>query len=252
MPNSKIVFTNALLEGFGRTRKNGAYAKFSAPLTQNVIEAMGWDEIADWTKATEPDIQHGELAATNIELDPNERELRKLQIDVQTAKVFKFKIVSLELEGKRGQGHRLEVRFKAEVADEIGCRKLEEFMMGVQKCRLTIGYVPAAKQGEMFAGGERVDVKTGAKDEKQEPLPLPLAADSAGCPSCDAGIDILPDQKTHLNGEPCVVALRNMPVDANAGFVERSKEQTAQRRRARAATAPPNGEAPAAPSYPEV
>jgi len=252
LPNSKLVFTNALLEGFGRTRKNGAYAKFSAPLTQDVIEAMGWDEIADWTKATEPDIQHGELASTIIEMSPNEKDLRKMQTEVQTAKVYKFKIVSLEIEGKRGQGHRLEVRFKAEIADEIGCRKLEEFMMGAQKCRLTIGYVPAAKQDTLFPGGERVDVASGTKvDDKQNPLPLPLAADSAGCPSCDAGIDMLNDQKTHVNGEPCVVALRNMPVDQNAGFVERSKEQTERRRRARAA-APPADPAGAAASYPEV
>jgi hypothetical protein len=234
----KLVFVNAFLEAFGRSRSKGAWALFSAPLTQEVIDGMGWSEMADWLKGGTPD---GDLAASNIELLPNDVDLAGLRTDVRTAKVHNFKIHRLELEGTKGAGHRLEVRFRVEVSDESGCEALDHFMLGAQKCRLTVSYAPAAKQGDLYEGGERVDVESGDREEQAQ-LPLAAAEDTAGCADCDNGISMA-DDTMHVNGNPCAVVERNRealkPSDDNESFVRRSKEHEEKRRRARARVVPP-------------
>ena len=168
---ARTTFTSIELKKFGRDN-NGGHATFFGPLTQTVMNLMGWDGI--------PECYAGgklttELAARQMELTPNDDALVRHAITLDTQKMHSFEVVRRELEGKRDKGTRLELVFKVDFADAKGCRKLEEYKLVANKSKLCVDYEPAAVQ-ENLPGTE-------AGEEKP-----PIAAEDTGCVSCNAGI----------------------------------------------------------------
>lgn len=143
--SSKVTFTNAELDSFQRTRQGGT-ATFRAPLTSAVIKSMGWGDMPDSWKGATPE---GDLAASTVELSPNDKELRKAGIQLDTTRVNGFKLIRLEAEGTRGSGFRREIRFVVYFADPNGAQKLEGYMLGAGKSRLVVSYEKQPVQGEL-------------------------------------------------------------------------------------------------------
>jgi hypothetical protein len=146
-----LVFTSAVLESFSR-RMNGGTATFSASLSKPVCKALKWDDIPDFLAGATPD---GDLHAVEATLTPVEDGLKKHKIGLSINQVHKFEIVRLELEGKKGKGHRLELRFNVKFTDTRGCEKLEKYMqtIGEGKGQLSVTYTPQTELD--LAGDER-------------------------------------------------------------------------------------------------
>jgi hypothetical protein len=147
-----ITFTSAVLESFSRSGSGGR-AKFSAALTDKVRSALGWTgEIPDYFTGGTPE---ADLHAVEAELVPNEKQLHKHRVGLSIQQVHRFELVRLELEGKKGKGHRLELRFDVKFGDTRGCEKLEKYMqtIGEGKGSLTVTYTP--QQDLDLAGDER-------------------------------------------------------------------------------------------------
>ncbi len=142
---SKLTFTNAELDSFARSADGGT-AKFKAPLTASVIKAMAWGDMPEFLKGAAPD---GDLAASSVELSPNDKELRKAEMQLATTRVNGFRLVRLEAEGTRGVGFRREVRFTVYFSDENGAAKLERYMLGAGKSRLIVSYEKKPEQAEL-------------------------------------------------------------------------------------------------------
>lgn len=138
MPD-KITFTSAVLESFSRSSKGG-HAQFTASWNQNVAKALGWTELPDCLSGANLD---GDLAASSMELRPSDKQLSKHGIELDITRVHKFEAVRLELEGKRGKGHRIEIRFKVAFAAPGTCEQLETYLLtiGEGKGSLTVSYV---------------------------------------------------------------------------------------------------------------
>ncbi len=136
--SDKLTFTGAVLESFSRNG-NGGKAKFSCGLNQKVMQSMGWVEIPECLTGASLE---GELHATACELVPSEAQLKKHGIDLTISEVSKFESIRLEIEGKKGKGHRTELRFVVAFPDIKGARKLEEYMLtiGEGKSSLTVSY----------------------------------------------------------------------------------------------------------------
>lgn len=134
----RITFTGAVLESFSRNG-NGGKAKFSCGLNVKVMQSMGWVEIPECLTGASLE---GELHATACELVPSEAQLKKHGIELTISEVSKFESVRLEIEGKKGKGHRTELRFVVAFPDIKGARKLEEYMLtiGEGKSSLTVSY----------------------------------------------------------------------------------------------------------------
>lgn len=134
----KITFTEAVLRHFGRSSNIGS-ATFSASLTDKVLKALEIGDIPEFLSGATLD---KDLHATTFELTPSERELAKHGFELEISRANKFSVVRLELDGKRGKGHRQELRFTVTFADKNGCRKLEQYMtiIGEGKGRLSISY----------------------------------------------------------------------------------------------------------------
>lgn len=141
----KITFTGVQLLGFGRDSKGGK-ATFSAGLNGVVQRAMSWGEIPEFL--TGGDLE-GELSATVITLVPKEAELKRHETSIDVSKVSKFSSVRLELEGKKGKGHRTELRFTVTFSDQKGARKLEEYMQTCGKSSLIVSYEKQAVQADL-------------------------------------------------------------------------------------------------------
>jgi len=154
----KLTFTSVQLDKFSRNRE-GCTAKFSASLNSDVIGKMGWTEIPECL--TSSDLE-GEIACTSLELVPSDKEMTKHAMSLDLAKVKKFQTQRLELEGKRGKGHRTELWFSVESADPQAARKLELYLLVAGKSKMVVSYEPVAKQ----------DVLPGATAEQGEELPL--------------------------------------------------------------------------------
>lgn len=141
----KLTFTSAQLLGFSRDASGGT-ATFSSTLNTNVEKAMGWTDIPSCaTGAT----LEGELAASIIQLIPNDSELRRHEIQLDVARVNKFKVVRLELEGTRQVGHRQELRFTVQFSDVKGARKLEEYILTCGKSKVVVSYTKQAVQEDL-------------------------------------------------------------------------------------------------------
>ncbi len=143
--SEKLTFTGVELLGFSRDSEGGK-AKFSSSLTSAVIKKMGWGEIPEFVTGTSLE---GELAAISVELVPKEQELQRHQIQLDTRQVSKFLTVRLELEEKKGKGHRTELRFTVTFQDPKGARKLEEYMLTCRKSTLIVSYEKQAQQADL-------------------------------------------------------------------------------------------------------
>jgi hypothetical protein len=99
--------------------------------------------------------------------------------------------VRLEVKGKRGVGHRTELRFNVTTGDLKGARKLEEYFLVAGKSQLKISYEkaqPPAKQTEMQMG------------------------EDTGCIACNNGIPLQPDNpKKHESGQKCTAKQEVLP-----------------------------------------
>ncbi len=173
----KLTFTSVELDKFGRS-KTGVVAKFTSSLNSQVIGKMGWSEIPECM--TGADLE-GEIVCISLELIPDEGLLKKHAIQLELAQITSFKTVRLELEGKKGKGHRTELRFAVTSMDVKGARKLEEYMLTAGKSKLVVSYEKQAKQ-EDLPGTER----------------------DTGCVQCNNGIEFDEDDpKLHISGKKC-------------------------------------------------
>lgn len=148
MPN--VSFPSAVLRSFSRNGK-GANAAFTTSLTQAVCKALEWThDIPDCLTNARPE---GELVASSVELIPEQKDMVKQSVSLGVAKVNGFEIVRRELEGNRGKGHRLELRFNVGFSDADGCRRLEQYMVtiGEAKGKLNVSYQKAAKQESLIS-----------------------------------------------------------------------------------------------------
>jgi hypothetical protein len=151
---SKITFSSAILRSFSR-KPTGGTANFSASVTNEVREALGWTEIPDCLTGATPE---GDLAATSVDLVPTDKELTMHRVGLDVSRVHKFEITRLELEGKKGKGYRLELRFQVDFTDTKGAQKLERYMLtlGEGKGKLTVSYT---KQETLpLAPGQQADL----------------------------------------------------------------------------------------------
>jgi hypothetical protein len=158
----RLTFSGVTLLGFCRTQTRSK-ADFSSSLSQAVMKTMGWSDVPEWLTGAQPE---GDLSATALELVPKEQELRKHAMELDISRLFKFEIVRLELEGKQGKGHRLELRFTAVFNDPAGARKLEEFMavIGEGKCSLTVSYTKQEVLPGVEATQEQMEAVGAAND----------------------------------------------------------------------------------------
>lgn len=152
-----ITFTSARLESFTRTPKGGK-AIFASSWNQKAATAMGWQELPDSVSGASLD---GELSASSLSLTPSDSEMKRHAIDLDITQVHKFEAVRLEAEGKKGKGHRTEIRFHVIFADVAGCKKLEQYMqtIGAGKGTCTVSYT---KQEELQLVTEEQAVATAA------------------------------------------------------------------------------------------
>lgn len=142
---STLTFTSAQLLSFSRTAKGGK-AVFSSLITQAVIKGMGWAEMPECFTGGTLD---GELDATQIDITPADKALAKHAMTLEISRVKKFEVVRMELEEKRGKGHRNELRFVVEFPDLQGCKKLEAYILTAGKSTVKVAYTPQAVQEEL-------------------------------------------------------------------------------------------------------
>lgn len=112
---------------------------FASSWNQKVATAMGWQDLPDSVSGASLD---GELNASSMALTPSDGEFKKHAIDLDISRVHKFEAVRLEIEGKKGKGHRTELRFVVVFGDSAGCKKLEQYMqtIGDAKGSLVVSY----------------------------------------------------------------------------------------------------------------
>ena len=138
----KLTFTSVELDKFSRNRE-GCTAKLKSSLNSDVIRQMGWTEIPECL--TSSDLE-GEITCISLELVPADKEMAKHATSLELAKLKKFQTQRMELEGKRGKGHRTELWFSVESADPQAARKLELYLLVAGKSKLVVSYEPQAKQ----------------------------------------------------------------------------------------------------------
>lgn len=139
---ASIAFTNVQLLSFSR-KSTGGTASFSASLTAPVIKAMQWAELPECQTGAGLD---GDLAAHQVELTPKEPELQKHAMTLDCKRIHKFTVTRLEIEGKKGKGHRFELRFEVSWPDPNGAQKLEQFIISCGKSILKVHYTKQAVQ----------------------------------------------------------------------------------------------------------
>lgn len=139
-----IKFNKVVLDSFTRKGKIGT-ASFTAQLTDSIIEAMNWEPCPESFTGGDPE---GELSAKQADLVPSEKALSMHRCVLSIQTVYKFEIVRRELEGKRGKGHRFDLKFKMDFDDLKGCKKLEQYMLTLAGAEgsLTVQY---EKQAEL-------------------------------------------------------------------------------------------------------
>jgi hypothetical protein len=175
----KLTFTSVELIKFTRD-KNATKATFSAGFSSDVIAKMGWTEIPECLTGGSLE---GELAVTALVLTPNDAGLKRHMMDLEGAMIHSFATVRLELEGKRGKGHRTELRFVVTSQDQNAARKLEQYIISCGRSKMSISYEPAPKQGD-----------------------LPGTGVDSGCVACNNGIPLVAGTRKHESGARCTAA----------------------------------------------
>lgn len=142
--SQQIQFNRVVLNSFSRDGKCGT-ASFTAQLTDAIIKTMKWEPCPESFTGGDPE---GELAAKQAGLVPSEKALSMHRCVLSIQTVYKFEIVRRELEGKRGKGHRFDLKFKVDFDDLKGCKKLEQYMLTLSGAEgsLTVQY---EKQAEL-------------------------------------------------------------------------------------------------------
>jgi hypothetical protein len=154
MPN--VTFNSAVLRSFSRNGKGGS-AAFTTNLTAHVCKAMDWNpEIPDCLTNAKPE---GELVASSVELIPEQKDMQKQAVSLGVCNVTGFEIVRREMEGNRGKGHRLELRFSVGFQDANGCARLETYMqtIGAAKGKLNVSYQRKAQQESLISEDQAAD-----------------------------------------------------------------------------------------------
>ena len=141
--SQKITFTSVVLESFSRKHDIGV-AQFVSSWNANVAKALGWSDLPESVSGADLD---GDLAASSLELKPMDAEAVKHKITIDIVRVHKFEAVRLELKGKKGKGHRVELRFKVSFVKAGVCEMLEAYMLtiGAGKSTGTVSYVKQAE-----------------------------------------------------------------------------------------------------------
>jgi len=157
-----ILFPTVKLESFNRGHKGG-HAQFSSTFPKAVGDAMGWNGIPDGVTSAKLE---GNLAATHVVLKPKDGPLSKWELGFDATQVGGFEVFRLELEGHKGKGHRIELRFKVAFADKQACRYLEEYITnaGEAKASLIVSYVQQTKM-DLQPGDQQNDL---AGDERRK------------------------------------------------------------------------------------
>ena len=153
MPDT-IEFPTVNLLSFSR-HKAGGDANFSSTFPKVIGDKLGWSGIPQGVTSAKLE---GQLAATHVSLKPKDGELKKWKIEFDATNVSGFQVFRLELEGHKGKGFRIELRFKVSFADKKACAELEKYMtsVGEAKSTLTVSYVQQSELPmEDLAGDER-------------------------------------------------------------------------------------------------
>lgn len=156
-----LNFTGVQLKGFARNAKEGK-ATFAANYpSKKICDEMGWGGMP--AGATSAKLS-GELHASHIVLEPKEDGLTKHRVKLDVTGMSDFQGFRFELEGHKGKGFRLEMRFHIGFVAADACRDLERFIMtcGEAKCTLTVSYV---KQAELALSEEEAERLEPAKPE---------------------------------------------------------------------------------------
>jgi hypothetical protein len=173
----KLTFVGLEVLSFTRT-KSATKASVSCELSAPVLEKMEWEEAPECYTGGGLE---GDVAAISAELLPSDRSLSRHAFELDAVRLNAFKTVRLEIKGKKGVGHRTELRFTITSGDLKAARKLEEYFLIPGKSQLRVSYEkakPAAEQTQMGM--------------------------DTGCPSCDDEIALQPDNpKKHVNGSKC-------------------------------------------------
>lgn len=155
-----LTFTGVSLKSFSRNSNHGSVTFAGNYPTKHICDEMGWGGMNPGQLSTKLE---GDLNATHAILKPKEQGLAKHKVEIDITSLHSFQGIRLELEGHKGKGHRLEIRFQADFADTAGCAALEEYMVtvGEAKSTLTVSYV---KQAAMEFEDQR-DAQTTIEDD---------------------------------------------------------------------------------------
>ena len=138
-----LEFPSVTLKSFSRDKSSGE-AVFMSTFPESVGKAMSWNGMP---KSVTSAKLEGQLAATHVTLKPKDDELKKWKIDFDAQNVRDFQVFRLELEGHKGKGHRIRLRFKVDFAAKDACAQLEQYIttVGEAKSVLTVSYVKQAE-----------------------------------------------------------------------------------------------------------
>lgn len=140
-----ISFGGVSLKKFSRDAKSGSAEWVANYPGKRVCNEMGWVGMPPGQVSCKLD---GELHASHMILTPKENGLKKHKVAFDITSLSGFQGLRLELEGHKGKGHRLELRFHMGFVASDACEQLERFIVtcGEAKCDLQVSYV---KQSEM-------------------------------------------------------------------------------------------------------
>lgn len=211
----KLRFTNCELVKFAYGNKKTA--RFSCSLSNAVMEAMKWTEVPEWVTGGSLE---GLLNASVMSLVPKQDSMKRHAMDLSISKIDRFQSVRLEIEGKRGKGHRQVLFFDVTISDEKGMRKLEELKSAVDVSTITVSYEPQPVQQDLPGVPPPMDDQPALEELVKQ------AAASGGCVSCANEIPMMADGSArHETGQPCTnVTASTLPRAAEMGAGRKRKE----------------------------
>ncbi len=159
----RFIATNTLLREVKRNRKGGT-AKLTFPLTKTITKQLGWPELPEGTKGWSPD--DSELDATIIELTPNNEELAKHSMTLDTSSLGSFAVIHKEnKKGKdsvKAKERIVEVTCTVSFTDPLGCAKLEQYLQSAARSKMYVSYEPQPQQEEL-PGTRDADAEDGKR-----------------------------------------------------------------------------------------
>ena len=171
----KLTFVGLEISSFTRTKK-ATVIKVACELSAPVMRQLDWQEAPECYTGGGLE---GDLTATAAEFIPSDGSLSQHAQVIDAVRMNAFKTVRLENKGKRGAGHRTELRFSITSGDLRAAEKLEGYLLVAGKSKLKVAY-------------ERVEPK-GASGEED-----------TGCVACNNKIPLQPDNpKKHASGVKC-------------------------------------------------